>query len=354
MLEATAAITFAVTGALSQRTGGYGYDRRIIAELRAANRPVYVRELKGRFPICDDLAKNSATEAVSAVPEGSVLVIDGLALPAFVSAFEAESSCVKTIALIHHPLAMETGLSLSDADHLSEIEHALLYKVNGIVVTSPATARNLVKRGVAPNRVTVVCPGTDPAQLAKGSMRGPLQLLCVGSLIPRKGHLALIEALAGCVHLLWHLCCVGSLCRDQETTTKVMALLQRLELTDRVTLAGEMDDAALEAAYAAADIFVLASELEGFGMAFAEALARGLPIVGSGAGAVRETVPETAGKIVPVGDAVVLREALIRVIEDSNYRRQLAEGSRAAGRVLPDWPSAGRAFAHAIDAVAAL
>jgi glycosyltransferase involved in cell wall biosynthesis len=115
-----------------------------------------------------------------------------------------------------------------------------------------------------------------------------------------------------------------------------------------------MDDAALEAAYAAADIFVLASELEGFGMAFAEALARGLPIVGSGAGAVRETVPETAGKIVPVGDAVVLREALIRVIEDSNYRRQLAEGSRAAGRVLPDWPSAGRAFAHAIDAVAAL
>lgn len=261
---------------------------------------------------------------------------------------------MKMIALIHHPLAMETGLSLSDADHLSEIEQVLLRKADGIIVTSPATARNLVENGLAGDRLTVVCPGTDPAQTARGSKSGPLQLLCVGSLIPRKGHMVLIDALAGCAHLPWNLCCAGSLDRDQETTTKVMARLQRHGLTDRVTLAGEMDDAALEAAYAAADIFVLASELEGFGMAFAEALARGLPIVGSGAGAVRETVPETAGRIVPVGDAVALRAALVRVIEDSNYRRQLAESARTAGRALPDWPSAGRAFAHAIDAVVAL
>lgn len=354
MLEAAAAITFAVPGALSQRTGGYGYDRRIIAELRAANRSVCVRELEGRFPICDNVAKKAAMAAALAVPEGSVIVIDGLALPAFAAVFEAEASRVKSIALIHHPLAMETGLSSLDAEHLSEIEHVLLRKVDGIIVTSPATARNLVDNSVAPDRLTVVCPGTDPAQPAKGSRGGQLQLLCVGSLIPRKGHLVLIDALAGCGHLPWHLCCVGALDRDQETTTKVIARLQRHGLTDRVTLAGEMDTAALEAAYAAADVFVLASELEGFGMAFAEALARGLPIVGSGAGAVRETVPETAGMIVPTGDAVVLREALVRVIEDSNYRRELAEGARAAGHALPNWPSAGRNFAHAIDAVAAL
>lgn len=354
MADAIAAITFAVPGPLNQRTGGYGYDRRIIAELWAANWSVCVRELDGLFPICDDVAKNSATAAFLAAPEGSVMVIDGLALPAFVSVFAEQRGHVKTMALIHHQLAMETGLSLSDVELLSEIEQALLRKVDGIIVTSPATARNLVASGVAHDRLTVVCPGTDPANLAKGSRNGTLQLLCVGSLIPRKGHAALIDALAGCVHLSWNLCCVGSLDRDQETTANVMALIQRHRLTDRVTLAGEMDDAALEAAYAAADIFVLASELEGFGMAFAEALARGLPIVGSGAGAVRETVPEAAGMIVPVGDIVALRAALVRVIEDSSYRRQLAEGACAAGRALPDWPSAGRDFAHAIKAVAAL
>lgn len=354
MPDATAAITFAVPGALNQRTGGYGYDRRIIAELRALNRAVCIRELDGLFPICDDIAKNSAMTSVLAAPEGSVLVIDGLALPAFSSAFEVEPSRVKTIALVHHPLALETGLSSSDISHLSEIERVLLRKVDGIIVTSPATARDLVASGVAGDCLTVVCPGTDPAQPAKGSMSGPLQLLCVGALIPRKGHVTLIDALAECVHLPWNLCCVGSLDRDQETTTKVMARVQRHGLTDRVTLAGEMDDAALEATYDAADIFVLASELEGFGMAFAEALARGLPIFGSGAGAVRDTVPETAGRIVPVGDTVALRAALVRVIEDSNYRRQLAKGARAAGCALPDWPSAGRAFAYAIDTVAAL
>lgn len=353
MPDATSAITFAVPGALNQRTGGYGYDRRIIAELRAENRPVCVRELEGRFPFCDDVAKNAATVAVMDAPEGSIMIIDGLALPAFSSVFAAESRRIKTMALIHHPLALETGLSSSDADHLSEIEHGLLRAVDGIIVTSPSTARNLAESGVACDRLTVVCPGTDPAQTAIGSKCGPLQLLCVGSLIPRKGHVALLDALAGCVHLPWHLCCVGSLGRDQETTRNVMARLQRHGLTDRVTLAGEMDNAALEAAYAAADIFVLASELEGFGMAFAEALARGLPIVGSGAGAVRETVPESAGRIVPVGDAMALRAALVRVIEDSNYRRQLSEGARAVGRALPDWSSAGRAFAQAIDAVAA-
>ncbi|MGH6915239.1 MAG: glycosyltransferase family 4 protein, partial [Geminicoccales bacterium] len=195
--------------------------------------------------------------------------------------------------------------------------------------------------------IRIVAPGVDPAERAAGSAGGPAQLLCVASLTPRKGHAVLLRALSRCADLDWRLTCAGPTDADAATASLVKATVARHRLTERVRFVGPQFGAALEMLYAGADLFVLASRYEGYGMVFAEAMARGLPIVASGGGAVADTVPEAAGIVVPADDDA-LAAALRRMIEDSGYRRRKAEGAWQAGRSLPTWRDAAAAFARAL------
>ena len=178
---------------------------------------------------------------------------------------------------------------------LARIERRLLPLARRVIVTSPHTVADLAAYQVPQARIGVVLPGTDPAPLARGSGGPGLALLCVASLTPRKGHLILLEALAELLDLDWHLTCVGSLERDPPTAQAIGAAIARLGLDARVSLVGEQDEAGLAPLYDRADLFVLASYHEGYGMALAEALARGLPIVATKAGAIPGTVPPSAG-----------------------------------------------------------
>ena len=346
-------IHFIVPGPITQRTGGYGYDRRIIERLKSDGRAVEAVELDGSFPFCCDTARTAAADALAAIPDAGLAVIDGLALPAFEGPLPHHADRISTVALIHHPLALETGLTASQRARLKSAENALIAQADGVVVTSRATAKLLSDLGLCTGTPSIVLPGTDSAPRASGSAGTAVQLLCVSTLIPRKGHGMLIEALADSSDLPWHLSCLGALDRDPETVSEVRKRIAAHGVADRVALVGEADETALAAAYDGTDLFVLASAFEGYGMAFAEALARGLPVVGSGEGAVRDTVPETAGVIVPVGDRDALAAALRRVIGDDRFRQRLAAGAYAAGQRLPDWAAAGRAFAAALDRVAA-
>jgi glycosyltransferase involved in cell wall biosynthesis len=137
----------------------------------------------------------------------------------------------------------------------------------------------------------------------------------------------------------WHLTVVGSLERDPETAARLRSQIAGHGLDTHVTLTGDLDEAELDRAYQEADLFVLPSLLEGYGMAFAEALARGLPIVGSGAGAVRETVPADAGVLVEPGSSAALADALAELMRNPARRRRLAAGAERARACLPDWPS---------------
>jgi glycosyltransferase involved in cell wall biosynthesis len=261
---------------------------------------------------------------------------------------EAESQRLRLVALVHHPLAEETGLPPGRARALREAERRALAAVAGVLVTSRSTARMLPDFGVAPERIQVVEPGTDPAPPALGSGTGTLSLLCVATLIPRKGHALLLDALAGLADRDWRLVCVGSLERDPETAAAVQARIHTLNLTERVLLAGELDEPALADCYARADLFVLPTLFEGYGMALAEALARGLPVIGTRVGAVPDTVPAGAGILVPPNDAASLREALRQVLRDEALRRRLAAGALAARAGLPSWQDASRRMAAAI------
>ncbi len=189
--------TFAVPGDLATPTGGYSYDRRMIAELEQLGWHIDLVDLGDGFPWPDSERKEAAVARLSTVPAGRIIVIDGLALGVLPDA--ARKLCARNplIALVHHPLALETGLSARQADAMRASEREALAAVSRVVVTSAATARQLVDDyAVAADRITVACPGNDPVPMAQGSADGIVRLLSVGALVPRKGFDVLIAALA--------------------------------------------------------------------------------------------------------------------------------------------------------------
>jgi glycosyltransferase involved in cell wall biosynthesis len=340
-----------VPGRLDTRTGGYEYDRRIVEGLRNEGWWVDVRELGGRFPRPTSADRQNAARVLSDLPSRSVVVVDGLALGALPEEIEREASRLRFIALVHHPLALETGVDRALQEELRATERRALAAVRRVIVTGHATAKALDDYAVPPDRISVIEPGTDPASLARGSGSDIVHMLCVASLVPRKGHDLLLRALAAVPQRNWRLRCVGS-DRDADVSRKLREIKRELALTDQVEFEGESDASAIASRYDAADLFVLATWYEGYGMAVAEALARGLPIVSTRTGAIPEIVPDNAGVLVEPGDVAALTAALTDIISNPSLRRSLAEGARRARARLPTWPMAAVKLTTVLESVA--
>lgn len=337
-------------GPSDTRTGGFIYNRRIMA---AMDEDVRLVELGGGFPFPSPAERRDVAERLAELPDGTVTVIDGLALGVLADEVAAEAARLRLIGLVHHPLALETGLSDGQARVFADGERRALAQVRQVIVTSDATAAGLAEYGVSSGTVDVVTPGTDPAPLSSASKNTPIRLLCVATLTPRKGHAVLMSALAQLTDLDWVLDCYGSLDRDPACAAEVRRQVERLGLTDRVHLHGERDPGDLSDAYAAAGVMVLPSFHEGYGMALAEALARGLPIVSTTAGAIPDTVPSEAGLLVPPGDSDSLAAALRAVIGDPVVRRDLSDGAARARAALPTWPAQAARFSEILRQIAA-
>jgi glycosyltransferase involved in cell wall biosynthesis len=344
---------FLIPGDLETRTGGYGYDRRMIAGLRDRGWRVDVVRLDDSFPVPAREARAHAAQALGGIPDEAIVLIDGLALGAMPEEAERAALHLKMVGLVHHPLAAETGIASELAEALEASERRALAAVRRVVVTSRATAARLAAYGVSSDRIAVVEPGTDPAPLARGTTQpAAVSLLCVATLTPRKGYELLIGALAAIQHRSWTLTCAGSLDRDAGTVSRVRAALRQHGLEDRVSLVGDLDTAALAQHYDRADLFVLPTLYEGFGMAVAEALARGLPVVGTDTGAIGDLVGDHAGIVVPPGDLAGLTAALSRAIGDAGLRARLAHGARQVRERLPTWAAAAAGMERVLEAVA--
>jgi glycosyltransferase involved in cell wall biosynthesis len=344
------AVAFAVPGDLATQTGGYGYDRRIIAELETLGFAIEVIELGGEFPRPSAAARAAALRRLGKVSVATPLVIDGLAFGALPDAAAALGRTHRILALVHHPLACETGLSFAEAEGFRATERAALAQARHVIATSPTTARLLVAEyGVAQDKITVAVPGQDQVSPSAGSTDGLVRLLSVGTIVQRKGFDVLLEALTTLGDLPWRLVIVGDRDRDRAATARLDGDIARLGLAERVRSTGAVSDERLAALYAGADVFVLASRFEGYGIAFAEALAHGLPVVGTKAGAIPETVPDGTGVLVPPDDPAALAAALRALINSTPRRAELAAAARLHARKLPAWRDSARLVARAIE-----
>jgi glycosyltransferase involved in cell wall biosynthesis len=342
---------FAVPGDLATPTGGYAYDRRMIAELASLGWQAEVLDLGSEFPRPSAAARALAGSRLASVPPGGCIVIDGLALGVLPEAAAALQVMHKLIALVHHPLALETGLSAAEAHRFATSERAALAAVHHVIVTGKATARLLAgDYAVPPERITVVPPGVDVVAKSHGRVADTVALLSVGALVPRKGYDVLLAALAQVRDLPWRLTIVGARDRSPATAAEIDAAIAALNFSGRVNLAGIVSSDRLAALYAEADVFVLPSRFEGYGMAFAEALAHGVPVVGTTAGAIPETVPPGTGILVPPDDSRARAAALRRLIADSEERQRLAACARVSAAQLPTWPQSAILFSRVLKA----
>ncbi len=342
-----ARVVFAIPGDLEARTGGYIYDTTLAAGLQTAGWDVNVLNLGSSFPHpnAEDMA--AALDRLAAVDSGTALLIDGLAFGALETAGLAAVKA-PICALVHHPLALESGVEAGRAAALRKLETANLKLARHVLVTSPHTAETLVRDFAVPaDKITVALPGTERPPASRTAPAAP-KILAVGSLTRRKGHDVLLQSLALLKDLDWTAEIVGG-AHDTNVAKSLPRLAETLGLTDRIRFTGEMDRPGLNACYAGASIFALATRYEGYGMVFAEATAYGLPIVSCATGAVPETAPPESSILVPPDDPAAFAGALRSLLTDAALADRLAEGAQKAAAGLPTWEQAVKLASQALQ-----
>lgn len=348
-------LIFVYPGDLSASTGGYAYNRHIIHGLKDLGWQLDLISLGDGYPFPTATQVEQARKIFLNCAKGAPIVIDGLALGALPDLAAELAKRHPVIALIHHPLAFESGLSETQKIALQHSEAEALKHVSRVIANSPATARDLTQHyGVPPNMIEVVLPGTARTQRlnakahSEGSSPKSVHLLSVGSIIPRKGFDCLMAALHSLADLPWTLSIAGDTSRNRFAHEQLLSDIDRFHFADRVRVLGAISDAELELLYASADVFVLASRFEGYGMVFAEAMAHGLPIVATTGGAIPDTVPPEAGVLVAPGDIAALSMALRDLILDEPQRSRLSSGALDAAARLPTWDQSVQQFAASV------
>jgi glycosyltransferase involved in cell wall biosynthesis len=303
-------------------SGGNTYDRRVCEGLAALGWTVHEHAVSGNAALA---------RTVRRIPDGAVVLLDGLIASPAPEVLVPEARRLRQVVLMHMPLG-----------HADERE--VLMAAAGVVTTSAWARRRLGELyALSADRVHVAQPGVDAAGLAPGTAAGDA-LLCVASLTPHKGHDVLLDGLATATDLSWRCACVGSLVRDPAFADGVRRRARDRGLGDRVHFPGPHTGPELDRAYAAADLVVLASHAETYGMVVTEALARGLPVVAAEVGGVTEALGRgedgtRPGLLVPPGDPAALGAAVRAWLGDAELRGRLRRAARERRASLRGWPA---------------
>jgi len=324
-------------------SGGNIYDRRVLDGLAATGWSVRELAVPGGWPEPSDTERGYLGATLGAVPDGALVLLDGLIASAVPDVLVPEADRLRLVILVHMPLD-------------DDAEQVALSAARAIVTTSEWTRRRLLDRyGLTAERVHVATPGVDPARLAPGSPDGT-SLICVAAVTPHKGYDVLAQALAKLADVPWTCLCVGSLTRDPDFVDRLRRQLVAEGLSDRVRLVGSQTATALNDRYAHADLLVLASRGETYGMVVTEALARGIPVVATDTNGLPEALgraPDGSlpGLLLPPDDPAALGGALRRWLTDADLRRQLRGSARARRTTLTGWAVTAGQVAAALGAV---
>ncbi len=312
-------------------SGGNVYDRRVIDGL--GGRAIAV---PGAWPRPGEPGRAALRRALTALPDGAAVLVDGLVAGGVPDVVVPQARRLALAVLVHLPLS----------DDLAAAERETLRAARAVVATSGWTARQLRERyGVT---AAVARPGVDPAPLAPGT-DGAGRLLCVGSISAIKGQDVLVDALARVHDLPWTCALVGPLRRDPAHVALVRRSVAAHGLTGRIALTGPRTGPDLDAAYAAADLLVLPSRVEAYGMVVTEALARGVPVLATDAGGVTEALGDGPRLLVPPGDPAALAAALRRWLTEPDLRDDLRAAARTRRDALTDWEVTTRCLSQVLD-----
>jgi glycosyltransferase involved in cell wall biosynthesis len=323
-------------------SGGNAYDRQVCRGLAALGWTVGEHAVPGAWPRPGAAGHAALERALQEIPDGAVVLLDGLIASAAPDALVPQADRLREVVLVHMPLGHRPPRD--DADGVRARERAVLTAAAAVVTTSAWSRRRLGELYDLPaDRVHVAEPGVDAADLAPGTDAGDA-LLCVAAVTPDKGHDVLLDALATTTDLRWQCACIGSLDRDRAYADGVRRRAHDGGLGERVRFAGPRTGPDLDRAYAAADLLVLASYAETYGMVVTEALARGLPVIAAEVGGVTEALGHgddgmRPGLLVPPGDPAALGAAVRAWLGDAELRTRLRRAARERRASLRGWPA---------------
>jgi glycosyltransferase involved in cell wall biosynthesis len=332
-------------------SGGNVYDRRVCEALAAGGWGVLEHPVAGGWPRPDAEAQAGLAAALGSIPAGEVVVLDGLVASAAPDALRAAAGRLRLVVLVHAPLG-----DGSPPAAVRQAEATSLSTAAAILTTSRWSRQWLLDNyGLAADRVHVAEPGVVPGPPAPGTPLGG-ELLCVAALTPGKGHDVLLAALATLTDLPWQCRCLGALDLAPDHVASLRRQVADTGLGERVCFAGPRTGADLERAYAAADVLVLASRAETYGLVVTEALAHGLPVIATSVGGVPEALGGSdgrlPGRLVDPGDPDALAVALRGWLEDGAGRALLREAARARTAALPRWSDTAAQVARVLTTVA--
>lgn len=335
----------------SRPSGGNTYDRQICLGLGALGWSVRRHAIAGCWPQPDAASFAALGSVVKRIPDDALVLLDGLVASAAAEVLVPQATRLRMVVLVHMALG-----HLPPAGHAEAVrmrENAVLESAAAVVTTSAWTRRRLLELyELPPRRLHVAPPAVDAATLARGTAAGGA-LLCVAAVTFGKGHDLLLDALACARDLPWHCVCVGSLERDPAFVEAVRRRSLDAGLADRVEFVGVRTGADLQSSYAAADLVVLASRAETYGMVVIEGLACGLPVLATEVGGVSEALGHGAdgirpGLLVEPEEPAALAAALRDWLGDAELRARLRRASVQRRESLPGWSTTASVVAGAL------
>jgi glycosyltransferase involved in cell wall biosynthesis len=333
----------------STPSGGNTYDRRVCRGLAAAGWSVREHAVCGHWPRPGPTERADLARVLATIADDAIVLLDGLVASAAADVLVPQARRLRLVVLVHLPVG-------DQAPELSCSEREVLTAAVAIIATSEWSRRRLRDRyALAADRVHVATPGVDPAPVAPASPSGTA-LLCVAAVTAHKGHDLLIEALATMPELPWSCVCVGALSRDPAFVDALRRQAESHGLTDRVRLVGARTGAALAAAYSAADLLVLASRGETYGMVVTEALARGIPVVATRANGLPEALGRAPdgtrpGLLVGPDDPVALAGAVRRWLSEPDLRHELRRSALVRRTTLSGWAVTSEVISRVLSRV---
>jgi glycosyltransferase involved in cell wall biosynthesis len=334
-------------------SGGNTYDHRLCQALESDGWSVCVAEVPGAWPWAGETGRNALAHALGALPAGSTVLVDGLVASTLPEVVVPAGDRLRLVVLLHMPLGID-----ADRPGAVRAECDVLSAASAVVTTSSWTRDwVLASYGMDPDCLHVAHPGVDVSTPATGTRHGGA-LLCVGAVTPVKGQDLLLAALEDVADLRWRCECVGALSVAPNFVVELLDRARASGLDDRFELTGPLSGDELDAAYAGADVVVLSSRAETYGMVVTEALSRGLPVIAADVGGVPEALGfasagEHPGVLVPPDDVSALTTALRFWLTDAEARgaRRAAALHRRAG--LQDWSETATRVGRVLLGVAA-
>lgn len=335
-------------------SGGNTYDRYICRHLGSLGLSVREHAVPGPWPRPGREALRALAGVMQRFPDGSPVLIDGLVASAAPEVLVPEARRVRLVILVHMALGHRPADGAPEDVRMRE--RAVLQAAAATVTTSQwSRSRLLELYQLVPERVHVAEPGVDRADPSTGTTHGG-ELLCVAAVTYEKGHDVLVEALLSMPEQPWRCLCIGSVDRDPELVEDLRQRTLNSDLGGRVSFPGPRTASELDRTYADADLLVLASRAETYGMVVTEALARGLPVVATEVGGLSEALGYGAdgarpGLLVPPDDPPALASALRTWLGDPELRDRLRRAAHERRTSLCGWSTTASRLAGVLAQV---